>query len=303
MARDIRNISASVHRRLLDKAKETRRPFNELLQHFAIERFIYRISRSRHAECFILKGALMFFVWGGASARPTMDIDFMGRMDNSLAAVGNAVKDACRTEVEPDGVVFDADSVSSVRITESAEYEGVRVRLKGRLGSARLSLQIDIGFGDALVPCPSRSAYPALLDFPAPVVNGYSMESTIAEKFHAMVKLGILNSRMKDFYDIWMLARTFNFEGARLSESIKQTFECRKTPFVARPAVFAPSFAQEKTKCIQWRAFTKKLGLHDAPQDFETALALIGTFLEPLNTALAEQQNFRGVWSAPGPWC
>lgn len=302
MPRDIRNLSASVHRRLLDKAKETGRPFNELLQHFAIERFIYRLSRSSHAERFILKGALMFFVWGGGSARPTRDIDLLGRLNNSLDTVGNAMKDACMMETEADGMIFDAESVMSERITESSEYEGVRVRFQGRLGNSRVPMQIDIGFGDEIFPAPERIPYPTLLEFPAPILNGYSMESMIAEKFHAMVKLGVLNSRMKDFYDIFVLASVFDFEGETLCEAIRKTFERRKTPFSILPAVFGPSFTEDGGKCIQWRAFKTKLGLSDAPEDFETVLDYVKTFLFSVNIALAENNQFRGVWNAPGPW-
>ena len=155
-----------MHQRLLNKAKESSRPFNELLQRFAIERFIYRLSKSPHADRFILKGALMFSAWSGSGSRPTMDIDLLGRIDNSLDAIAAAMKDACGMVVEADGMFFDAETVTAARITEDAEYEGVRVRVQGGLGNARVSLQIDIGFGDVIVPGPSKVAYPALLDFP-----------------------------------------------------------------------------------------------------------------------------------------
>jgi hypothetical protein len=225
MAGNIKNTAASVHQRLLTMAKESFRPFNELLQHFAIERFIYRLSKSPHADGFILKGALMFSVWSGPGTRPTMDIDLLGRIDNSLEMVAAAMKDACAVDVEADGMSFNGETVTAARITEGAEYEGVRVRVQGGLGNARVSLQIDIGFGDVIVPGPSKVVFPVLLDFPAPELNGYTMESTIAEKFQAMVKLGVLNSRMKDFYDIWMLARTFDFKGEMLSKAVEKTFE------------------------------------------------------------------------------
>jgi len=220
MAKSIANLPASVHQRLLNKAKESSRPFNELLQYFAIERFIYRISKSPHADQFILKGALMFSAWCGPESRPTMDIDLLGKIDNQLDTVTAAMKDACLTDVRPDGMSFDADTVDAVRITEDAEYEGVRVRVRGSVGKIRVSIQIDIGFGDVIVPNASMVSYPAFLGFPAPELNGYTMESTIAEKFQAMVKLGVLNSRMKDFYDIWFLSRTFDFKGVILGEAI-----------------------------------------------------------------------------------
>ena len=222
MAKSITNLAASVHQRLLNKAKESSRPFNELLQYFAIERFIYRLSKSPHADQFILKGALMFSAWCGPASRPTMDIDLLGKIDNRIDTITAVMKDACLTDVEPDGISFNAETVEAVRITEDAEYEGVRVRVRGSLGKARVSIQIDIGFGDVIVPNASTVSYPAILDFPAPELKGYTMESTIAEKFQAMVKLGVLNSRMKDFYDIWFLSRTFDFKGEILGRRLKK---------------------------------------------------------------------------------
>ncbi|MDO8691348.1 MAG: nucleotidyl transferase AbiEii/AbiGii toxin family protein [Dehalococcoidia bacterium] len=174
MAANIKNTAASVHQRLLNKAKESSRPFNEFLQHFAIERFIYRLSKSPHADRFILKGALMFLAWSGLRSRPTMDIDLLGRIENSLEVIVVAMKEACGMDVEVDGMSYNTETVTASRITEHAEYEGVRIRVQGSLGNARVSLQIDIGFGDVIVPGPCKVAYPALLDFPAPELNGYT---------------------------------------------------------------------------------------------------------------------------------
>ena len=198
------DIAASVHQRLLNKARESSRTFNELLQHFAIERFIYRLSKSPHADRFVLKGALMLWAWSGPMSRPTMDIDLLGTIENSLEVITAIMKNVCVMAVEMDGLFFNASTVTAARITEDADYKGVRIRLLGNLGNARVSLQIDIGFGDVIIPGHCKVAYPSLLDFPSPELNGYTMESTIAEKFQAMVKLGTLNSRMKDFYDIYI---------------------------------------------------------------------------------------------------
>lgn len=302
MAGNIKNTAASVHQRLLHKAKESYRLFNELLHRFAIERFIYRISKSPHADRFILKGALMFSAWSGQGSRPTMNIDLLGRLDNSLESIAAAMKDACLMDVEADGMSFNAETVTAARITEDAEYEGVRVRLQGGLGNAQVSLQIDIGFGDVIVPGPSKVAYPTLLDFPVPELNGYTMESTIAEKFQAMVKLGVLNSRMKDFYDIWILARTFDFRGEILAEAVEKTFERRNTPIPLAPTVFDPSFLKDGDKKIQWQGFIRKAKLADAPEAFEDVVAAVKMFLEPLAASLAEKRTFRSFWNAPGPW-
>jgi hypothetical protein len=236
MARDIRDLPASVHQRLLTMAKESSRTFNELLQHFAIERFIYRLSKSPLADRFVLKGALMLSAWGGSMSRPTMDIDLSGRIENDPDAIAAAMKAACMTAVAADGMSFDAGSVTAARIMEDVGYSGVRVRIRGNLSNARVSLQVDVGFGDVIVPGPRKVTYPVLLDFPPPELKGYSMESTIAEKFHAMVKRGILNSRMKDFHDIWMLSRTFDFQGAMLARAVEKTFANRETPVPTRPS-------------------------------------------------------------------
>ncbi len=257
MHREIRDIAASVHQRLLNTARETYRPFNELLQKFAIERFIYRLSKSPHANRFILKGALMLPVWSGSASRPTMDIDCLGMIDNSLGAIASAAKDICNMPVVPAGMSFDANSVTAARIAETAGYEGVRVRLRGNLGNACISIQMDIGFGDVIVPCPCKIEYPGLLDFPRAKLKGYTMESTIAEKFHAMVKLDVPNSRMKDFYDIWMLSNTFDFKGETLAEAVEKTFRNRKTSVSADQTVFDPSFAEDSDKNIQWDTSTR----------------------------------------------
>jgi hypothetical protein len=302
MARNVKNFPASVHQQLLNKAKEISRPFNELLQHFAIERFIYRLSKSPHADRFILKGALMFSVWSGSASRPTMDIDLLGRIDNSLEVIVAAMKNACGLRLEADGMSFDAASVTAARITEDAEYEGVRVRIEGGLGNARVFLHVDIGFGDVIVPGPKKLVYPALLDFPPPELSGYTMESTIAEKFQAMVKLGVLNSRMKDFYDIWMLSKTFDFNGETLAEAVEKTFENRKTPIAAVPTVFEPSFTEDRDKKAQWLGFIKKAKLNNTPERFGEVVMDVKTFLEPLVTALAERQPFHATWNSPGPW-
>lgn len=302
MARSIKNTAASVHRRLLNKAKEASRPFNELLQYFAIERFIYRLSKSPHADRLILKGALMFSTWSGALSRPTMDIDLLARIENSLELVVAIMKEACDADVEADGMSFNADTVTATRITEGADYVGVRVRVRGGLGNARVHLQIDIGFGDVIVPGPVKVTYPAILDFPAPELNGYTMESAIAEKFQAMVKLGVLNSRMKDFYDLWMLSRVFDFKGQTLAKAIEKTFENRNTPITIDPMVFDPSFANDGDKKAQWRGFIGKARLADVPEAFEEIVEAIREFIQPIGVSLAKKRIFRRVWSAPGPW-
>ena len=297
-----RNIAVSIHQRLLDKSKESARPFNEISQYYAIERFLYRLSRSPHARKFILKGALMLLVWNARVSRSTMDIDMLGRMKNNPEAVLDMIRDICRQEVEPDGVVFDPDSVRGERITEEANYEGVRVRFRGALDTARIVIQLDVGFGDVVVPPPKLMTYPTILDLPAPQVRGYSRESTIAEKFEAMVRHGVMNSRMKDFWDIRLLSRQFDFDGKTLATAIVGTFSKRHTDIPADPIAFTETFMRDETKTAQWKAFLRKNRMTDGADTFAEAVHAVSAFLKPVVEHLVNHQPFPLTWKGPGPW-
>jgi predicted nucleotidyltransferase component of viral defense system len=300
--RQYKNIAASVRQRLLNKARETGRPFNELLQYFAMERFLYRLSKSHYADSFVLKGALMLTVWKAPLSRPTIDIDLLGRIDNSIETIVEVTKKICQQEVEPDGIDFDVASIEAERIAEDADYEGIRVRFRGSLGTAQIVMQLDIGFGDILVPSPEPTNYPTILDLPAPQLLGYTKQSTIAEKFEAMVKLGILNSRMKDFYDIWLILRHFDFEGPILAEAILKTFSTRGTNIQPEPIALTNSFAEDTAKAAQWRGFIRKNRLTNVTQNFPEVITAIASFLGPIAKTLAGGHSFRGTWKAPGPW-
>lgn len=296
------NIAASIRQRLLNKARETGRPFNELLQYFAMERFLYRLSKSSHADKFVLKGALMFTAWQAPVTRPTMDIDLLGIIDNSVHAIIAVVRAICRQDIEPDGLVFDAAGVEGERIVEDADYAGVRVRFRGTLGTARVTMQLDIGFGDVVVPKPKTAHYPTILDMPAPRLRGYSRESTVAEKFEAMVKLGVLNSRVKDFFDIWLLSRQFNFDGGTMAKALTGTFATRGTTIPAEPVALTGDFANDAARQAQWRAFIRKSRLENAPPNFAEIVEAVAVFLGPITRVLAAGASFQESWKAPGPW-
>lgn len=300
--RNLKNVSASVRQRLLNEARASGRPFNELLQYFAMERFLFRLSRSPHAERFVLKGALMLATWDISLTRPTKDIDLLGHMDNDVERIVALVKEVCRQEVEPDGLDFDSASVAGERIAEEAEYEGVRVRFKGHLGTARGSMQIDVGFGDAVVPGPVTADYPTILDLPAPRVQGYTRESVVAEKFHAMVLRGLVNSRMRDFFDVWALSRQFDFEGAVLAEAVRETFARRGFEVDPHPVALTDEFAAYAGKASQWRGFLRRSRLEGAPADLADVVVAIADFLGPVAAALHEEREFGSRWRAPGPW-
>lgn len=300
--RKIKNVPASVRQRLLNEARASGRPFNELLQHFAMERFLYRLSKSSHGEKFVLKGALMLATWEVSLTRPTKDIDFLGQVANDVERIVAVVKEVCRQDVEPDGLDFDPASVVGERIAEEAESEGVRVRFQGNLGTARVSMQIDVGFGDAVVPGPVTTEYPTILDLSAPRIRGYTRESVIAEKFHTMVLRGLLNSRMRDFFDVWVLSRQYDFEGEVLAAAVRETFARRGLEVDPRPVALTAEFAADGTKAAQWRGFLRKSRLKGAPSDLAEVVAGIAGFLGPVADALSEGRVFADRWAAPGPW-
>jgi hypothetical protein len=295
------NLAASVHQLLLNKARQTGRPFNELLQYYAMERFLYRLSKSPNVARFILKGALMFTAWKLESYRPTMDIDLLGKTANPIENIVAIAKEVCAQAVVPDGLRFNPGTVKGVRIAEDASYEGVRIRFQANLGAARVTLQLDVGFGDVIVPAPQPIEYPTLLDFEAPRLRGYSKESMLAEKFESLVTLGILNSRMKDYFDIWTLSRRFDFDGQTLGNAIARTFSNRGTKIVPEPIGLTAKFSDDPTKKSQWRGFIRKSRLEASPDLGEVLLA-IASFLGPLATALSAGKSFQGKWTAAGPW-
>ena len=181
-----RDLGASVRQRLLNQSRAQERPFQELLQYFAMERFLYRLSKSPSSDRFILKGALLLTAWRAPQSRPTMDIDLAGRTSNELDHIAELVGTVCEVVAEPDGVEFNRASIEVSRIKEDADYEGVRVRFHATLAKARIPMQIDIGFGDVIVPGPTEVEYPTLLDFPAPLLRAYPKETVIAEKLEAL---------------------------------------------------------------------------------------------------------------------
>ncbi|WMP16247.1 nucleotidyl transferase AbiEii/AbiGii toxin family protein [Thiothrix lacustris] len=291
------NIAASIRQRLLNKARQDQRPFAELLQYYAMERFLYRLSQSPHNQRFILKGALMLRVWQAPETRPTMDIDMLGITDNDSTAILAQITEVLGIAVNDDGMAFDTTSLQAETITQEADYQGVRVRFTGTLDKAIVRLQLDIGFGDLVHPTAEWAYFPTLLKFPEPELLCYSRESAIAEKFEAMVKLGVLNSRMKDFYDIWLLARLYNFKAQELGLAIEKTFKQRGTAQLDRWS-FGQTFIANKQ--VQWLAFHKRLHQPHVPIQFAEIMAFLEKFLLPITQPAAIQTN--AIWIAPGAW-
>jgi hypothetical protein len=296
------NLPASVHQRLLNMAHQTKRPFSELFQYFVIERFLFRLSRSRHAKQFVLKGALMLRIWDLPAARPTRDIDMLGRRPISVDALVQVVQECLAAEVPDDGLHFDPQSVHGTAITLDAKYQGARVLVRGLLGTARVTLQVDFGFGDIIVPKPIPIDYPELLDFGQPHLLGYTPESVVAEKFQAMVELDMANTRMKDFFDVWALSQNLEFDGTTLCKAIGATFNKRETPLpISAPPALTPSFSADRTKQAQWSAFVRKARLDSAKTLVETIGELAG-FILPAALASAEGKPFKMQWTPDGGW-
>ena len=223
----MKNVAHSVRERLLNRARETGLPHEYLLVRYALERILYRLSVSPHAGRFILKGALLFTVWGRDDHRPTRDADLLGSGPGEIELLESAFRDICAVACD-DGIIFNPNSVRGERIAEDKVYTGVRVLLEADLAKARIRVQVDVGFGDAVTPGPEPAEYPSLLNFPAPMLRVYPVYTVVAEKLHAMVALALDNSRMKDFYDLWAIAKGFDLESALLAKAIAATFERRQ---------------------------------------------------------------------------
>lgn len=298
------NVAASVRQRLLNRAREEGEDFQRLLVRYALERLLHRVNLSDWHDRFVLKGAFTFLLWEGTLHRPTRDLDLMGYGSPEPRAVEDVFRAIVNIDEEPDdGLRFDPSSVTAAPIREQAEYDGIRVKLMAHLGSARIPLQIDVGFGDAITPDPESATFPALLEFPAPQVRIYPRESVVAEKLHGMVRFGIATSRMKDFYDIRHLAQRFAFEGPALTAAITATFERRETPIPEKaPQALTPTFADDAGKRQQWTAFLRRTGLAEETLDLSAVIDTLRDFLLPPLSACARSQAFDREWQPGGPW-
>ena len=288
----VTNIAGSHRAKLLALARERGEDFQFLLGRWMVERFLYRLSQSAHKDSFVLKGAMLLLAWDGQMHRPTRDLDLLGFGSPDIPGVTQRIREICSL-VEADGILFDLVGIEGTRIKEDAEYEGVRLRVPASLEGARVIMQIDVGFGDLVDPPPGPVTFPVLLPLAAPVIRGYPPEAVVAEKFHAMVVLGIANSRMKDFFDIWRLGQTHRFEAERLARTISSTFERRQTP--------VPEFLEDTAKLTQWAAFGKRLGLGDIPK-LPAVGRYIAAFLMPVLDAEFTGSPHGREWMPGGPW-
>lgn len=297
------DLAASVHRRLLNISLESGDSFNLLLSRYAIERLLYRLSLSPHANQFVLKGALLFLVWQISDHRPTRDLDLLGYGDDSAERLRAVFRALCTLEVERDGITFLPDSIEARQIREEQEYGGQRITIMAMLGRARIPVRVDVGFGDAVLPPAVEAEYPTLLSFPGPRLRVYSREAVISEKLHAMVTLDLTNSRMKDFYDLWILSRRFEYGGRTLVSAIKATFDRRQTALlIDAPIALTNAFGSNADKVTQWNAFLRRNGLNVDELRLDQIVEQLAEFLEPPRLAAASGLPFDAKWPAAGPW-
>ena len=302
MTREVTDVAASVRQRLLNLARDRGASFDQLLVYYAIERFLYRLSLTDWAERLVIRGATLLRVWDVPFSRPTRDVDFVGRVPASADALVALVGECLAADAVDDGLHFDED-ITAEEIRVDDEYPGVRLVVRGNLSGARFRLQLDIGIGDDVVPDPAWVDYPVLLlDLPAPRVLAYDPATSVAEKVEAMVKFGDGNSRLKDFYDVWLLATSLAFDGAALTAALAATFRRRGTevPEVGLPLV-TDEFVTSGPIVRQWNAFRSKAGVNES-LEFAAVVQVIRAFVSPALTAVSRDMPFEAEWSPGGPW-
>jgi predicted nucleotidyltransferase component of viral defense system len=299
------SIAASIRSRLLNESKKRGETFDQLLTLYVGERLLYRLSQSPYQKQYILKGATLFKVWNGEPHRATNDLDFLSFGNNEVEHIKKVFQEICLIECEEDGIIFVPESIEAEVIKEDQQYKGVRVTIKGKLATIPrpCKLQVDIGFGDAVTPKAKEEVIDTILDVPKPKLIIYPRETVIAEKFQAMVDLGIKNSRLKDFYDIWFLCKDFEFQGDLLCQAIGNTFERRKTKIpIKEPLALTQEFTNDPNKQKQWTAFLNKIKKGNPQLTFDEVVTVIKIFIMPPCIAYVKNENFDKVWNVGGFW-
>jgi len=300
-----KDIAASVRARLLTLARETQEDFQMLLNRYARERLLYGLSVSEHRDRFILKGATLFSIWADRPFRSTRDADFLSFGPNDVEAVTVVFRKLCDAGNEnlEDGVRFDTDSVQGGQIRDEDEYAGVRILLDAYIGKAKARVQIDVGFGDAVTPEAGEAELPVMLGFPRPCLRAYPKETVVAEKLQAMAVLAETNSRMKDFYDLWVVQRFLDFEGETLALAIQATFARRETEVAPASCIaFQSSFYAAEEPLTRWQRYVSRGSFERVPPSFADVGAAIERFLRPVCEAIAGEYDFNWIWRPGGPW-
>ncbi len=293
------SIAQSIRLELLRLAHGTHRPGEELIQLYAIERFLYRLSISPYADRLFLKGALMLQVWNLPQQRPTRDIDLLGRLDNSPTFISQICRDICAIDCPDDGMAYDAHTLVVKPIQAHHDYQGVRAKFLGLLDRSKAHMQIDFGFSDQIYPSPITIHYPTILEMPSPCLRGYTPETTIAEKVEATIRFQHTEIRIKDLFDIWLLSRQLSFQGPRFASALHQTFRRRATPFSPHSQLIDPVVGHRQTK---WARFRDQNRLMIAPLSLIEACKEIDNFILPPLASLKSPQSFAYDWQPGGPW-
>ncbi|WP_256381205.1 nucleotidyl transferase AbiEii/AbiGii toxin family protein [Kiritimatiella glycovorans] len=264
---------------------------------------MYRLSRSSYADRFVLKGAMLFVLWLEDLHRPTQDLDLLGFGDLSSSNLRNIFEDVCKLPVEDDGIEFSKDGIEIEEIREAEVYQGLRIKIPGRLGNTRLNVSVDVGFGDAVVPDPEKSDYPVLLDLPRPEMKTYPRETVVAEKVDAMIVLGLLNSRMKDYYDLWTLAQRFPFDAALLAKAIDASLKRRGRELPSQtPPGLQDEFVANPTKQTQWKGFLRRTIPDQADLELGEVVPAIREFLAPVLKSIVLGKALRLHWTPGSGW-
>lgn len=303
MIGEARNKAASVRARLTRLARQHGRDVDSVFLQYMQERLLFRVGRSRYSSHFILKGGVFLFALHGFAARPTRDIDFLAHnLSNDEQRIAAAFREIAAI-TDDDGVVFDPESVTVERITELAAYPGVSIKLDCSLEQARKRVRVDVGFGDVVVPKAIQMDFPVLLDGQPPRIWAYSVESVIAEKFEAMLRFSTVNSRMKDFYDVYWLSLRYGLDGRTLQEAIQETLGRRGTPVDKEVAVLSPLFSEDPGRLKQWSAFLSRISRTHSGPHLAEVMDRIRHFLGPVFQAICMETEFFGLWiSSSGRW-
>ena len=303
MTRKPVNLPASVATRLRNLAAARKTDMAFVFRRYAIERLLYRLSVSDHKDKFVLKGAMLFTAWMPDPFRPTQDLDLLGFGDAAVTSVAKTITAVCKTDVPDDGLIFDTNVLKAEPIRTTQDYGGVRVKMMALLGKTRIPVQIDIGFGDAVTPAITDLEFPPLLDAPAPKIRAYPKETVLAEKLHAIVALGVINTRMKDYYDLIALARLFEFDGETVRKAITATFARRGTPLPTEtPVGLTDTFANNPHKIALWQAFIGREPLLLHPGDLVAAIEDITALVLPPLMAARAAKEFQKHWKPGGAW-
>jgi Nucleotidyl transferase AbiEii toxin, Type IV TA system len=300
MSETPKNMAVSARARLTNRARERKENAQLLMTRYVIERLLWRLSVSDYRKLFVLKGAMLFSLWTPTPYRATGDLDLLGFGNNDPDQVAGLFREIMAIAAD-DGIAFQPDTIVAAAARAEDEYAGVRLDFLAELAGARLPIHVDIGFGDAITPGAQDIDYPSLLDLPEPKLRAYPPETVVAEKFQAMTALGMINTRLKDFFDLWAIANTFAFEGPVLAEAIAATFARRETSLPTEPPLaLTPAFAEAKQ--AQWTAFLKRTEISLAPEPFPEIQAQIVALVMSPALSLAKGETFEARWPAGGAW-